>query len=92
MGKISDAHTLGLRRKFKKKLLLLRGGCEVCGESEWGKLELHHKVYRWTLEIDDLSLLCREHHQLLHKFVKASDRDLPRFTDVFISGYRDSLA
>ena len=80
------AHTPEFRRQLRAKLLVLRKGCEICGIAVWSELVLHHKRYRHEIEMRDLSLLCRKHHDELHSFVRANDPDLPRFTDVYIKG------
>lgn len=73
--------------KWRKALLRLHGGCQVCGTKK--QLHVHHKRYRPEMEIvDDLRLLCKDHHNQLHYLCPASDKDLPRFTDVFIEGMK----
>ena len=50
-----------------RKGVLTRGPCGVCGSSE---VEAHHCDYMKPL---DISWLCKEHHALWHRHLKAYD-------------------
>ena len=77
---------------MKGKLIEIHGGCQICGEDKWKNLVVHHQVYRPNLELKHLRLLCDFHHNQLHLYCPGSDRDLPRFTDVYISGMREEAS
>ena len=60
--------------------------CKACGYSK--KLVNHHTHYAGLhgALLDKTIILCERCHNLLHKFVRGKDPDLPTFTDNFVKG------
>lgn len=60
-------------RYFRLYVIHVKGvKCELCQYSNILKLQVHHKYYingkmAWEYELKDLMVLCRYHHELVHK-------------------------
>lgn len=89
---IEKRYSRELQRKIKMRLIKAYGGCEICGEDQWGELVVHHKKYRVDVLPEHVHLLCNTHHNMLHKFCTGRDPELPRFTDDFIKLMKQELA
>jgi len=65
MPRRADEYAMIIRNTLKNE-------CKVCGTLQ-GVLYIHHKRYGPDVTIDDMDLLCHEHHKEAHAKMRAEE-------------------
>ncbi len=79
---LASPHWLAFRERYRASGASMK--CAVCGV---GRIQLHHHTYErlGAESLEDVTPLCRPHHEAVHAWLKSSGKIFVKFTHVAIA-------